>query len=445
MYRYFLTRVVLPTADRLLGLSIQKDLELLKKIQWYTVEELATGQKEKLRNILIHCSLKIPYYSARCIDIGFNADDDPETSLKKFPLLDKDLIRANLPDRILDRDRGIYFTDYTSGSSGVQGIFHSDRPAYSVAVAIQMLWWQWAGYGFGDKTFQLGITPERGFVKSVKDRLLRVKYSQAFQINEKTVCDNLESLGSCGDVFFMGYPSALYEYAKIAAEKGYDDISFRSVVSWGDKMFPHYRSLIEKQFSSEVFDTYGTCENTMIAAECEHHNYHIMQPHIYLEILDEKGNEVPPGKMGQVVVTRLDNYLMPLIRYKLGDLAVKSATGKKCPCGRQLPMLERIIGRDTDIVYTPGGQSLIVHFFTGIFEFLEEIRQFQVVQNSLDDIVINYIPARGFGDETLDKIKAIIYAKANESFVFRFVEVSRIDATASGKPQIIVSNMPLKS
>jgi phenylacetate-CoA ligase len=239
----------------------------------------------------------------------------------------------------------------------------------------------------------------------------------------------------------MGYASSLYTYAKLANENGLDDVRFKAVVSWGDKMFPHYRSLIEKQFSTEVFDTYGASEGTMIAAECEHHNYHIMTPHVFVEILDNNGKEVSPGEMGYIAVTRLDNFLMPLIRYKIGDLAVKASNGKQCPCGRRFPLLEKIIGRDTDIVYTPGGKALIVHFFTGIFEFIREIEQFQVVQHSLYDIEIRIIPSNTFYEGCLVGIKKEICKKADEGLNIRFSEVNEIHPGPSGKPQIIMSHL----
>ena len=89
-------------------------------------------------------------------------------------------------------------------------------------------------------------------------------------------------------------------------------------------MFSHYRNTIENTFNTEIFDTYGGAEGLMIAGECSEHKYHILSSHVHVEILDEFGNTVPDGELGEVTVTSLDNFLMPLIRYKIGDLAIKS-------------------------------------------------------------------------------------------------------------------------
>ena len=176
----------------------------------------------------------------------------------------------------------------------------------------------------------------------------------------------------------------------------------------------------------------------MIAGECSEHKYHILSPHVHVEILDENGKKVPNGTLGQVVVTSLDNYLMPLIKYKIGDLAIKSNQINSCKCGRNLPIIDKIIGRNTDILYTPKLKILVVHFFTGIFEHYPEIEQFQVLQQKKGGkIQINYIKGVNFTKIILDHIRNKIYERAEERFPLNFSNVTKIKPTPSGKPQII--------
>lgn len=391
-----------------------------------------------MKDILNHCYNNIPYYKEIFSKNGYNENGNPVGNLKKMPFLTKKIIKENLPEGILDKNKKTYFIEHTSGSSGIQGEFHSDKSAFSKTYAIQSLWWEWSGYRFGKKMLQNGMTPDRGFIKTIKDKLLRVKYTQAFRMDTETIRENLSSIQNTDDYYFMGYASSLYTYAKFAKESDIDDIKLKAVVSNGDKMFSHYRELIEKQFHTEVFDTYGAAEGTMVAAECEEHNYHVMTPHVFIELLDKDGNDVKPGDIGEVVVTRLDNYLMPLIRYRIGDLAVKADYEKKCSCGRQFSMLEKIIGRDTDIVYTPKGKALIVHFFTGIFEHYGEIEQFQMVQLNNTPLETRYIPSRNFNESILYQIKQEMYEKSGEKFPVKFTLVDEIKPSPSGKPQIVV-------
>ena len=160
---------------------------------------------------------------------------------------------------------------------------------------------------------------------------------------------------------------------------------------------------------------------------------------VYLVLLDDNGNEVPPGEPGKIVVTRLDNFAMPLIRYYLGDIAIAEDPGKTCSCGRSFPLLKQVIGRDTDIVMTRSEKYMVVHAFTGIFEHIPEIKQFQIIQKNLDGIEIEYIPDTGFNNKILADIKSKIDAALKEDFPIQFREVDFIAPTPSGKPQIIQS------
>ena len=178
----------------------------------------------------------------------------------------------------------------------------------------------------------------------------------------------------------------------------------------------------------------------MIAAQKDIDYLYVMTPEVYLEILDDQGREVPDGELGHVVVTILTARAMPLIRYQLGDLAVK-LPASAYPGDRELsyPLLQKVIGRDTDIVKTRSGKFMVVHSFTGIFEHIPEISQFRVIQTDLDSITIEFIPGPGFHRTMLDNIKGKIYDGLGESLSLTFKPVDCIPPTASGKPQIISS------
>ena len=343
-----------------MGLSINKNLKENRSTQWYTTAELNDLHKKKLFAILSHCNNHIPYYGKLFKDYGLDINGDLLNELKKIPILTKNIIKKHLPYDLTDKTRKIFSVEKTSGSSGEQGEFYLDREAFSKIIAAQTLYWEWAGYSFGMRAIQTGINPERGIKKQIKDKLLLIKYSDAFKIDKEIVRETLNPFRNKKDIFFIGYPSSIYSYAKFAEELGINDVSFKAVISLGDKMFPHYRSLIENKFNTEVFDTYGAAEGLMIAGECSEHKYHTLAPHVHIEILDENGRTVPDGTLGQVIVTSLDNYLMPLIRYKIGDLAIKSSKINSCKCGRNLPVINKIIGRDTDVLHTPKHKILVV-------------------------------------------------------------------------------------
>jgi len=431
-YNTFVEHLIMPAGDLLLNTRFMAELRYWRKLMHNKPQEIQDIQEERLNRILHHATQNITFYSST------NAYQQGKgiERLGYFPIMYKQTIKDNI-EQLVKGDPGKLVCEQSSGSSGIQGMVYMSRQEQYRAIAAQTFLWEWSGYRIGNPLLQLGMTLKRSTVKILKDKVLRTNYQQAFNINPSEAKQALQLfIGKNG--YFGGYASGLYAYACLAEQMGIQ-VQFRGVISWGDKMFDHYRSKIEHVFNTRIYDTYGTTEGFIISGQCEHGNQHIMTPHVYLEILDQNGKEVEPGQLGYVVVTRLDAYAMPLIRYYLGDMAVKAPADERCLCGRPFPMLKKIIGRDTDIVRTPLGKYVIVHFFTGIFEHIPEIRQFRVVQQNLQGITIEYIPDQGFDKEILQNITQKIQDFIQEPFIINFKPVDYISSTPSGKPQIVKS------
>jgi len=217
-------------------------------------------------------------------------------------------------------------------------------------------------------------------------------------------------------------------------------VKFDKAISLASKMFPHYRKRIKEAFGCDVIDTYGLSEGFFIATQKDIEYYYILSPHVFIELIDEQGNEVKDGELGYVVATSLDAYAMPLIRYYTGDMAVKLPKSRY-PANREMnfPLLEKIIGRDTDFVRTRSGKIIVVEYFSAICEFFPEIYQFKVIQRNLNEIEIEYIPDEKFSEETLKSIEHQILDYLKEEFPIIWRKVDVILSTPSGKPQIIQS------
>lgn len=425
--------IILPLGDAILGTRFIKELRLWRRIQWFNSEQLHRLESERLGRLLRHASENVAHY--RALEIS-DEPSDSLTWLRSFPILYKKDIKGRIDDFIVGDKRKL-IKESSSGSSGVQGEVYMSKQEASTTQAIQTLLWEWSGYRLGCPLLQLGMTNDRGWIKRIKDIILRTTYRQAFDLHADEV-NNVVATIRDGDFVFGGYASGLYTYSLLASNPP----RFRSVISWGDKMFSHYRTSIENAFRAPVFDTYGCTEGFVIAGQCEAGSYHVLSPHVKVELVDADGREVSPGELGYVLVTRLDGLKMPLIRYYLGDLAIKEDPDKRCTCGRAFPMLRQIVGRDTDIVRTRSGKFLIVHFFTGIMEHFPAIRQFRIVQEDLDSIILEFIPeTKIFDSGILDTLRDLIQSKANEKFTIHFREVQHIEATKSGKPQIIKSRL----
>ncbi len=438
LYNSFLEWIILPVGDLIFSTAYISTLKKWRQIQYFSEDQLYELQQQKMKNLINHCLDNIPYYRHQREGILKNG-----FSIKGFPVMQKSIIHNHINELLWHPEKkNKLIRENSSGSSGIQGIVYRTKKEQRVIQALQTLLWEWAGYRIGEPIFQTGMTLNRGFLKRIKDILFRTNYQSAFSLDEATIIKNLKSLYTHPFRFFGGYASSIYVYARAAAHSNITDIKFDSIISWGDKMFLHYRELIERQFQTKVYDTYGTTEGFIIGAQHDTEYYYILSPHVYVEIVDENGVEVPDGKMGYVLVTSLDAFEMPLVRYYIGDLAIKLPRNKY-PKERkfQFPILESIIGRDTDIVVTPKGNKMIVHFFTAIFEHFREIKQFRVIQEVTQRIIIEYIPGINFEEVILSRIHRVIDDRLGEEVAIDFREVTIIPPSPSGKPQIIISKI----
>lgn len=436
LYGQIIEKTVLPIGDLVEGGGFMQWLQLYRREQWLPAEQLQELAKIRLAKILSHARRNVPFY--RNLP---DALDDPYKDIRQFPIMRKSLVRDNA-ERLMVAAKETLIPIASSGSSGIQGTVYMDKSALSSQRAMQMLWFEWSGFKIGDRVLQTGMTLQRGFIKSAKDLLLKTEYIPAFNLENGYVEGVLRQLMKSPRQYLFGYASSLNLIAQTALELGITGIKFDYAVSWGDKLFPAYRAKIERAFGCQTIDTYGCTEGAMIAAQCRFGRYHLSVNQCYVEVVDDDGHAVEPGELGHVVATRLDNFAMPLIRYYLGDLIeMESENLEHCPCGRRSPAMRRVIGRDTDIVLTRSGKRMIVHFFTAIFEFIPEIKQFKVVQRNLDEMEIHYIPGQNFNPEVLARIEEKIHLHLNEKFPVKWIETDEIKPTKSGKPQIIQSSL----
>ncbi|HMP94818.1 MAG TPA: hypothetical protein PKD90_18205, partial [Phnomibacter sp.] len=360
--------------------------------------------------------------------------------LQQFPVLDKPTLRQQR-NNLLTRPAEQLIRMVSSGSSGYQSEVFVDKEQVSISRAIQTVWMEWAGYKIGNPILQTGINPTRSFEKKLKDFFFQTNYLNAFAHTEQQVLEALQWAKKQKEPCLGGYASSLYVLAMLARQHEMK-VTFKGAVSWGDKLFAHFRKTIEEAFNCKVYETYGSTEGFMMAAQFDLPYMYMMDPFVIVEIVDDNGAPVPDGTMGHVVVTNMFAKAMPLIRYRIGDLAIKLPK-HEYPASRKLalPLLKQVVGRNTDLIKTASGKYMVVHSFTGIFEHIPEISQFCVVQENLHSITIKYIPGNGFHQGILQHITNQIQANLQEAFPIHYEMVDHIKPTPSGKPQLIVSKI----
>lgn len=425
--------VALPLGDLALRTEFMAELRRWRRIQHLSADELAALQRRHLTDLLQHATTKVPHYRS----LELKPDPDPYVWLSRFPILTKQDLRSKGQDLLIPRS-GKLVKVSSSGSSGVQSTLWATPRELSRSLAIQTLWWEWAGYRLGDPLLQTGMTADRGITKALKDRLLRTTYVPAFGLTEEDMIQILERGINRPWAHIGGYASSLDALARTVLAHLDLTSPVRSAISWGDKLYPAHRQHISQAFGARTLDTYGTAEGFMIAAQRWDGPYYVMSPHVVVELLNEQDQPVSPGELGRVVVTRLDALTMPMIRFRLGDLAVAPAQPTLVPGTPEFPQLERIVGRETDIWVSPGGRTLTVHTFTGVFEHFEEIEQFSVVPHS-DHLVLEYRAEVELDPAVLQRAATALREAVGEDLRLTWRHVTHIPDSPSGKPQIIRS------
>jgi phenylacetate-CoA ligase len=239
---------------------------------------------------------------------------------------------------------------------------------------------------------------------------------------------------------FVSYPSPLATFAKFTLENDIKIPSIKSIITSAETLYSWQRSIIEKAFECSIYDRYGTREFGNIAHECnKHEGYHINLERFYIEILNEKGCPADPKEIGEIIITDLDNYGFPFIRYRIEDMAIPS--NKLCSCGRGLPLIEKIEGRSFDIVIAPNGNKIAGTFWTLTFRAIPGIDSFQIEQISLNKLIVKIVPTSRYSKSAEQTILKKIIEKCGNEMEIRFVYIDKIPLTKSGKMRFVISTL----
>jgi len=430
--------VLLPIGDHVFGQQMMRRLRFIEQAQWWTRDRIHEHRNRLLQELVSTAAAEVPFYRDLMKSAGVEPRDirAPE-DLQRLPVVTKDMLRPAYPHAITRQTAHRTFEVSSSGSTGENFRVRSDTQTVGWHRATHMLALHWAGWRIGERHMQTGMNLQRTSDRRLKDMLLRCYYVSAFDLSNEALDRALDVLDRNRIDHLWGYPGSLYYLARRALERGWNR-NLRSVVTWGDMLYPQYRETIERAFGKRVTDTYGCGEGMHIAAQCGVGNhYHIHELDVVVEFLDGDGRPVADGTPGNVVLTRLHPGPMPLIRYQVGDLAIPAAGA--CSCGRGSALMASIYGRDTDVIITPSGNRLIVHFFTGIIEYFHDIAQFQVVQDEPDAIILRVVPGPGYTADTARRVVEELKVRGADIDI-KIELVDRIPVAPSGKRRFIISN-----
>jgi len=216
-----------------------------------------------------------------------------------------------------------------------------------------------------------------------------------FDLSTEKIIEYWKYIDRYKEFWMIGVPSAVYKIARcidhnphLKAEK----IKFIELT--GELVIPEQKKFIEKVFNCPVANFYGSREFWGIAYECKYGKLHVFNDLVYVEVIDNNETVLKYGEYGEIVITGLEKYAMPLIRYKQGDRV--RLLESRCPCGNHADILEIEGGRVTDYIVTEEGTTINPILFYSIItdvnlRFGVFIDQFQVIQENLIDFTINLV------------------------------------------------------
>lgn len=446
--RFLFRRVLLPLYERAWqGRKTFSYLAELEKSQWHKRDVLDTLQFERLQALLRHAYAHIPYYRTIMDELALRPDAIQSLGdFARLPLLRKETIRTRSNEFLSSHSSASKDIDKaTGGSSGEPLQFRISTESYQRRAAATYRGYGWAGAAIGTKQLHLWGVPMRtaSRLADTKDYIYNALHRRtmlnSFSLSNKNIESFLEVFQRIRPEVVVAFTNPLFEFARELEERGLRPPVPNSIVVGAEKLHDFQRTLIERVFQAPVFETYGCREFMLMASQCEHRaGLHVTHENLLIEILDEDGKPSTPGHEGDVVVTDLTNFAMPFIRYAVGDRAVSGTS--TCACGRGLPLIDRIVGRQLDVIRTPDGRLIPGEFFPHLVKEFPAVRRFQVVQDREGAMEMRVV-LTGDASEQLESLTRLLQEQAGPTMQCSVRRVDEIPLTKHGKQQVVLNNV----
>ena len=411
-----------------------------KKIQFLSENELRNFQRKRFEELLTHCKKNVSYYR-EFLDT-YDEKSFKNFDIKSLPILTKDILRNKFnelkSDDLHSRD---WMINSSGGSTGEPVKIIQDTYYSYHSEARKNICFQWAGLETGDNLIKLwgserDILGTNRLLDKIKNFLKNEIILNAFILSHPIMKKFIKIFNSSKPSVILAYVNAIYELSNFAKNENIKVSHQKSVISTSGVLYPFLRKEIEMIFGCEVYDQYGSREVSCIASECEYHNgLHISEETIILEIVDENGNECPVGVEGDVLVTSLVNYAMPIMRYKIGDRAIMEPGF--CKCGRFHKRLKNVVGRSMDNFKLRDGTIIpseyFIHFI-GVVLNRGILKKIQIIQKSYDVIDLHVVYSNEeILSEDIQNIIQAVKKVMGENCTVNIHEKENIAPNSSGK------------
>ena len=450
--RWWLLKQTFELTHWMMTRDVFQHLDELESSQWLRPDQMRELQNLKLRRLVRHAYRHVPFYRSRMREAGLVPDDiQTIEDLEKLPLVSKEDIRNNLYFDIMsdNHNKREVLKITTSGSTGEPFVCYADKNQLEIRWAATMRSMMWTGWRPGQPQVRLwhqtiGLTHLQTLQEYADAWIMRRRFIPAYEISESSIDSFVRTIEASKPVLLDGYAESFNFIARYLRDRGPLSISPKGIISSAQQLPDSSRQIIEDSFGCRVFDKYGSREFSGIAYECEAHDgHHVVGESYVVEVL-KGGRACKPGEIGEVVITDLNNYCLPFIRYRIGDLAEAVDSTAVCSCGRGLPKIGAIEGRVQSVIIGADGQYIPGTFFSHVFkDFDHAVRQYQVSQTQPGEITLRIVPGRRFNQAAIEDVENLLRRYLGHRTVIGTEIVQEIPLVRTGKRLQAISEVAL--
>ncbi len=440
-------KIIYPAYLHTKGLKIFDYLKNLEESQMYYLENMQQLQLSKLKALLIHCQKHVPYYQKMFKTLDFHPEDvNHIDDIKRLPILEKKDILQHHNELKTVGKKIPFYDSMTSGSTGIPLEIYTDydSTAYNIASRIRAIRWWNLDYGMKEAYFGGSEIRKADYLLRFTDWLFRNKI--VFDLKDNIMYEHYRKLLRFNPEIIYGNPSAIYIFSRFLVENKLDTtkLKIKAVISTTEVLHSYQRQFIHNVFKCPVINEYGATEAGVIAYECPHHRMHLNSDNVIVEIMNGKNDNQGNG-FGELVVTNLNNYMMPIIRYKIGDMG--NVLSGECTCGVKLPLLDVFIGRDCDTIVLDGkelsGAVLFGCLGKELMSFVDGgLKSFRIYQKKLDLFLFQAVMKNNGLHKLLEKrVTEAMNKYIGEKISIDFDYVDSIPRDSSGKLRYFISEV----
>jgi phenylacetate-CoA ligase len=417
--------------------------EALERETW-SEARWRSWQQERLAFVLNRAATRVPFYRGHWSERRCKGDRASWEYLENWPVLEKENVRRH-PRAFVAEDCSPrrMFSEHTSGTTGkpLQLWWSAATVRYWYAL-MEARWRRWHGVSRQDRWAILGgqlVTPvkQRTAPFWVWNAALRQLYMSSYHLAPASIPAYLNALVRYRVSYLWGYSSALSTLAHGAIRLGRRDLKLQVVITNAEPLVEPQRIAISEAFQCPVRETYGMCEITTAAGECEAGTMHLWPEVGIVELSAAPTTAVGPAR--ELICTGLVNADMPLVRYRLGDRGGPIRWKQTiCECGRSLPELCSIDGRMDDVLYSRDGR--VIGRLDPVFKSSLPVEEAQIIQDNLDRVRVLCVPAPGFSNATAREIASRLRDRMGPIEVV-IEQVRSIPRSANGKLRSVISNV----